>query len=85
MEEFVSYRREQESTLARVSVTLEEQRKELEAQLEDRTEAVERVAERLRRRELELESTKRSFEHSEEEMRRLQETLDADRAKHSRT
>jgi len=80
----VRYRREQESTLARVSSTLEEQRREVEERLEDRSEAVERVAERLRRRELELESTRKNLEHGEDELRRLQQQLDAERSKHGR-
>ena len=71
--------------MARVNAASEEKCRELEERLEDREEAVERVAERLRRRELQLESTSKSLEHSEQETRRLQDLLDMERSKHSRT
>jgi len=82
VDEFVSYRRDQESTVARVSAALEQQRREMEERVEDRAEAVERVAERLRRRELELETVKKSLGVSEDETRRLQELLGSARARH---
>jgi len=82
VDEFVSYRRDQESTVARVSAALEQQRREMEERVEDRAEAVERVAERLRRRELELETVKKSLGVSEDETRRLQELLGSERARH---
>jgi len=89
MEEFVAYRKEQESTLASLRVSFETEMHEMGERLEDREEAVQRVAERLRRRELELESVRKDLEQMssmcqrrEDESRRLQETLDIERCNH---